>query len=106
MAHGLGLIPFACVADLGRERIFLNPFLSAATLVHSRPPWLEQPMPDNPRWFSPPAYGLRTYADLFCPRQIMTLSTLVDLLSEVGKRLTAADSGNADYAQAVQTYRL
>ena len=28
-------------------------------------------MPNNPRWFSPPLYGLKTYGDLFTPRQFL-----------------------------------
>lgn len=40
-------------------------------------------MPQNPRWFSPPAFGLETYNSLFTPRQLTTLLTFSDLVSEV-----------------------
>ena len=43
----------------------------------------------NPRWFSPPAYGLTEFSDLFTPRQLIALTTLSDLIAEVGKQIRA-----------------
>ena len=39
-------------------------------------------MPENPRWFSPPLYGLKTYGNLFTPRQLVALTTFSDLVGE------------------------
>ena len=44
-------------------------------------------MPENPRWFSPPLYGLTTYGDLFTPRQLVALTTFSDLVTEAQGRV-------------------
>jgi len=40
-------------------------------------------MPDNPRWFSPPLYGLTRHCDIFTARQLVTLNTFTNLIKEV-----------------------
>ena len=42
-------------------------------------PFLEQPITNDRRWFSPPLYGLPNFADLFTPRQLVALTTFSDL---------------------------
>ena len=44
-------------------------------------------MPENPRWFSPPLYGLKTFGDLFTPRQLVALTTLSGLVGEAMVRI-------------------
>ncbi|MGH7615814.1 MAG: DUF1156 domain-containing protein [Gemmatimonadaceae bacterium] len=77
-------------------------------------------MPDNPRWFSPPLYGLKTYGDLFTPRQLVALTTFSDLVSEARERVhrdalaaglsggtkSLRDGGNGSvaYSEAVAMY--
>lgn len=39
-------------------------------------------MPRNPRWFSPPAFGMTAFADLFTNRQLTALTTFSDLVGE------------------------
>ena len=39
-------------------------------------------MPENPRWFSPPAYGMKSFGDLFTDRQLVALNTFSDLVHE------------------------
>ena len=73
----------------------------------------------NPRWFSPPAYGMREFSDLFTNRQLVALTTLSDLVSEArskvledalaagipaGERLEDGGAGAEAYADAVATY--
>ena len=58
-------------ADEGGGRLYLSPTAAqedVATQVE-RPdvPEVDQPMPKNPRWFSPPDYGMPNYIDLFTP---------------------------------------
>lgn len=60
-------------------------------------------MPNNPRWFSPPAYGMTGYADLFTARQAVALTTFSDLIGEARAKV-ANDSGNSGYADAIATY--
>ena len=39
-------------------------------------------LPDNPRDFKTPNYGLRTFGDLFTDRQLVALNTFSDLVHE------------------------
>ncbi len=77
-------------------------------------------MPKNPRWFSPPLYGLKTYGDLFTSRQLVALTTFSDFVSEArakilqdalaagmpddGKGLDDSGTGAMAYAEAVAVY--
>src|SRR5690606_7041218 len=80
----------------------------------------EVAMPENPRWFSPPLYGLKTYGDLFTPRQLVALTTFSDLVGEArerirqdaiavgmpddGKPVREGGTGALAYAEAVGVY--
>ena len=76
-------------------------------------------MSTNPRWFSPPAYGLTEFSDLFTNRQLLALTTLSDLVMEArgrvlrdtlaagtraGERLESGGTDAEAYADAVATY--
>jgi len=47
----------------------------------------EQLQPENPRWFSPPAYGMQTFGDLFTERQLAALNTFSDLVDEARQKV-------------------
>lgn len=112
----------AIVAEGSRGRVYLSPTAEQVAIAgQAKPEWKpELEMPANPRWFSPPAYGLKTYGDLFTPRQLVALSTFSDLVQESIPRVRAdaLASGMADddlgldhggsgalaYAQAVGVY--
>ena len=66
--------------------------------------YLQAELPKNPRWFSPPAYGLSTYYDLFTPRQLVALTTFCDLVQEVRALVLEHSGGDDEYANAVVTY--
>jgi len=119
--HGIGFQQMAIVADSDQKRVYLDPLPTQETsAVNLDTTWLEQPLSGNARWFSPPGYGLSTFRDLFTPRQLLTLTTFSDLVSEAREQvrldavvagLTSHDgslgepSGNAEaYADAVATY--
>lgn len=112
----------AIVAEGTKGRVYL-----AATDEHeaiaaqAHPDWKPVvAMPDNPRWFSPPLYGLKTYGDLFTPRQLVALTTFSELvegaisrcqedavaagMNDDGIGLDAGGSGATAYAEAVGTY--
>ncbi|GIL05457.1 MAG: hypothetical protein BroJett031_19770 [Betaproteobacteria bacterium] len=112
----------AIVAEGERGRVYLAPTAEhEATARKAKPEWKpEVAMPDNPRWFSPPLYGLKTYGDLFTPRQLVALTTFSDLVAEArerakrdalaagmaddGKPLREGGTGAAAYAEAVAVY--
>ncbi len=112
----------AIVAEGTRGRVYLAPTAEQVAVARqAQPEWRpEVEMPANPRWFSPPAYGLNTYGDLFTPRQLVALTTFSDLVQEAIDRVRedALVAGMADdglgldqdgtgataYAQAVGVY--
>ena len=49
--------------------------------------FLEQPMTNDRRWFSPPLYGLPNFSDLFTSRQLVMLTTLCEMVEEVRQRI-------------------
>jgi putative DNA methylase len=83
-AGRMGARLMAIVAEGRRGRVYLAPTAEHETAVgKAKPEWKpDVAMPDNPRWFSPPLYGLTTYGDLFTPRQLVALTTFSDLVGE------------------------
>lgn len=121
-AGRMGTKLLAVVADGPRGRVYLAPTTEQEAVARSaQPEWKpEVAMPENPRWFSPPLYGLTKYGDLFTPRQLVALSTLSDLVGEAITKITAdalsaglpddrmsfeeLGAGATAYAQAVGVY--
>jgi putative DNA methylase len=111
----------AIIAEGQRGRVYLSPTTDAETIAQqAKPRWKpDVPMPDNPRWFSPPLYGMTVYGDLFTPRQLLALTTFSDLVQEAHQAVcidaTAAGVTRSDnqmnaqkgakaYADAIATY--
>lgn len=121
-AGRMGARLMAIVAEGVRGRVYLTPTDEhEAIAAKARADWKpEVAMPENPRWFSPPLYGLKTYGDLFTPRQLVALTTFSDLVQEAiarcrrdalaasmdddGLGLDSGGRGAAAYAEAVGTY--
>lgn len=87
-AGRMGARLMAIVAEAEHGRVFLSPTREMeAIALTAQPTWKpELAMPENPRWFSPPLYGLKTYGDLFTPRQLVALTTFSDLVQEARER--------------------
>ena len=85
----MGARLMAIVAEGDRGRVYLAPTPEMETVaLTAQPTWKpELAMPENPRWFSPPLYGLKTYGDLFTPRQLVALTTFSDLVQEARERV-------------------
>lgn len=112
----------AVVAEGERERVYLSPLPDHVAIAESAvPAWRpEVEMPANPRWFSPPLYGLTEFGDLFTKRQLVALDTFSGLVAEAVDRIRAdaaeagvredakslrdAGSGATAYAEAVGVY--
>ena len=79
------------VAEGKRSRVYLSPTEAMeAVAKQANPDWTpDLEMPKNPRWFSPPLYGLITYGDLFTPRQLVALTTFGDLVGKASERAEA-----------------
>lgn len=122
LAGKMGARLMAIVAEGRKGRVYLSPLPEHEELAKkARPAWKPSAsMPDNPRWFSPPLYGLTTYGDLFTSRQLVALTTFSDLVQEAiakcrtdalasgmaddGQGLEAGGTGAQAYAEAVGVY--
>lgn len=121
LARRLGAQLIATVAEGNRSRIYLAPTADQiAAAAVSRPSDVPVgTLADNPRWFSPPVYGLTEFSDLFTNRQLTALTTLSDLVLEARERvfddarraglagdasLESGGSGARAYSDAVGTY--
>jgi putative DNA methylase len=111
----------AVAAEGKGGRIYLPPVEDQVSVARSaRPNWQPQAdLPHNPRDFKTPNYGMRAFADLFTPRQLVALTTFSDLVSEArervladarragmpdGQPLSEGGTGAIAYADAVETY--
>lgn len=103
----------AVVAEGVRGRVYLSPTESQERTARTNEEFWSpsQAMPNNPRWFSPPGYGLPTYGDLFTNRQLVALTTFSDLVGEARDRvrtdalIAGKDEAQATaYANAISTY--
>ena len=121
-AGRMGARLMAIVAEGERGRIFLPPTHEhEAVAREAHPDWRpEGALVDDARAFTPTLYGLVKWADLFTPRQIVTLTTFSDLvqaardrvmsdataccMSGDGKRLEEGGTGASAYADALAVY--
>ncbi|HHO48402.1 MAG TPA: DUF1156 domain-containing protein [Desulfobacteraceae bacterium] len=79
----------AVVAEGDRGRVYLPPMSYHENIARKAlPEWKpDMPLPDNPRDFMTPNYGLTTFGDLFTPRQLVALNTFSDLVAEAQERV-------------------
>lgn len=80
----MGQTLIAVVAEGKRSRIYLEPTTAQLnTALSATPEWKpESRLPDNPRDFKTPNYGMETFGDLFTSRQLVALNTFCDLVHE------------------------
>lgn len=119
--HNIDSQLIAVVADNGKKRLYLE-----ATTEQEKAAQVNAPknvphgdLPNFPKRFSPPSFGLTDYADLFTNRQLVFITSMMDLAKEIqsdiekdalGKGfaddgITFADGGCGAlaYAEAVRT---
>ena len=111
----------AIVAEGDRGRIYLAPISEHELVAHKAvPDWKPHiQLAKNPRDFKTPNYGMDTFADLFTPRQLVSLTTFSDLVADVMERvkrdahddtpkderpLRDGGTGAKAYAEAVGVY--
>lgn len=73
----------------GREYLAPDSFQERSAYIDRPDSYPDGDMPTNPRWFSPPAFGMTSYSDIFTNRQLTALSTFSELVSEVQKKAEA-----------------
>ena len=95
----------AIVAESKGGRLYIN-----ADEEHIKAAQIDRPtdypdgeMPQNPRWFSPPMYGLTHFSQLFTNRQLTALTTFNDLIPVIQVQVVA-DGGSKEYSNAIAVY--
>ena len=88
-AHQIGAQLMAVVADGKRGRVYVSPDETHVLAAQVSEPegYPSGAMPDNPRWFSPPGFGMTEYSDLFTNRQLTAMVTLSNLAIEVQSKV-------------------
>ena len=112
----------AMVAEGRDRRIYMPPDEEQIIVArHAHPEWEPSAeLPHNPRDFKTPNYGMRTFADLFTPRQLVALCSFNDLVGEARERacrdavvaglpndgvgIDSGGRGATAYADTVATY--
>ena len=117
----IGCHMLAVVAEGRRGRVYLSATQEQRDAADVERPTVEidGTIADNPRWFSPPSYGMTKFSDLFTNRQLVALTTFSDLVGqarqrvledalaadmEEGESLEAGGAGARAYADAIATY--
>lgn len=103
--YGYGQKLIALVIEAKRGKTYISPDENQERLalsIENNNDFLDQKLPTNPRWFSPPLYGLTEYKELYSPRQLLGLSTLNHLIGDIGEKIVS-DGGSDDYAKAIRT---
>jgi putative DNA methylase len=100
-AGRLGTQLMAVAVDAPGGRRYLSPDESVQIAVPDRPADApEADLPDYARWFSSPAYGMSTQADLYTNRQLVMLGAFADRVREV-PGWVGQDGGDETYARTI-----
>jgi len=96
----------AIVAEGKGGRVYIAPSEEHEPIARSaKPEWRpETPLPDNPRDFKTPNYGLTSFGDLFTDRQLVALNTFSDLVQEARKQIES-DAISSGLSTEVTTIR-
>ena len=88
-AGRMGTRLMAIVAEGSRGRLYLRPTPEhEAVATKACPEWMPDiALPNNPRDFKTPNYGMTTFGDLFTERQLVALTTFSDLVAEARERV-------------------
>ena len=121
-AGRMGTRLMAIVAEGARGRVYLSPSPQHEIVAaKAQPDWRpDMPLPDNPRDFKTPNYGLSTFGELFTSRQLVALTAFGDLvvasrdkiiqdahaagLNDDEPGLDAGGAGARAYAESVAVY--
>ena len=95
----------AIVAEGEHGRVYLAPDPEHEKIADVEKPddYPEGELAKNPRWFSPPLYGLEDFSDLFTNRQLTALTTFSNLIFDIQSQVVE-DGGKKNYADALAVY--
>lgn len=95
---GLQLMAIGMEGPAGREYVSPTKEQISATDIEIPIDIPVGELPEITRWFSPPLFGLKKYADLYTPRQLLFMTTLCELVCKTRKAIfeDAKQAGMAD----------
>lgn len=102
----MGKALLAIVAEGKGGRVYVEASAEHEKVASSaNPDWRpEARLPDNPRDFKTPNYGMETFNDLFTDRQLVALNTFSDLVGEARAQIEA-DALNANVSSEATPLR-
>lgn len=88
--HQIGSRLMAIIAEGNKGRLFIDATIEQELTANVPKPdnYPTGDIPANPRWFSPPAFGMTDYSDLFTNRQLLMLTSFSDCLDLVQNQVT------------------
>lgn len=95
----------AVVAEGDNSRIYITPDEQQLLVAKVDKPeeFPSAALPNNPRDFKTPNYGMADFSDLFTNRQLTALTTFSGLVAEAQVKVVA-DGGSEEYGKAVGVY--
>lgn len=103
MKGRIGYRMTAVAVEAGGQRTFRQPTSEDIAAAQRVPEVVDPPevsLPDNPRWFSGPRFGISTQKDLYTPRQLLVLDTFARLVAATHAEVIR-DGGTRHWADAV-----
>jgi len=81
----IGTQMMAVIAEGTNGRVYLSPDDNQrkAAIIDKPEDVPDAELPRNPRWFSPPEYGMDTYDKIFTNRQLLMLDTFCSILDDI-----------------------
>lgn len=122
MEHKIGKKLMAVVAENKGGRVYVSPSIEQELAAEvERPKDVpDAEIPNNPRWFSPPVFGMKRYSDIFTNRQLVAMNTFCNLIEEARTDaeklaiqagmpndhipLSKGGNGALAYSQAIKVY--
>ncbi len=86
----IGSSLMAIITEGSQGRLFVEPNVEQEIAANCEKPdsYPSGDISQNPRWFSPPSFGMTDFSDLFTNRQLKMLVTFSDLLNNVQEKVT------------------
>ena len=104
-AGRMGTYMMAVVAEGINGRLYLeaNEEYEKIATIDRPNDYPDAVLPNNPRDFKTPNYGLNNFADLFTNRQLTALTTFSDLITDMHEQV-CKDGGSKEYGEAITLY--
>ena len=100
---GVRLLAIVVEGSGGRGFVSADALQLRMSIIDKPDDYPDAELPNNPRDFKTPNYGIGTFAALFTNRQLTALTTLSKLVMEAHDQMVLAGS-SVEYADAVCTY--